>query len=126
MSSQKNLEKYNKQNLKHEEVEIVITANRFSIILNESVSVLKEYNICSHYVTKHADYRTKDLDRKHVRQQNFYRKVKIPQKAATRASFAMLDVVDQVCPDYSKKFDEVRLSMINAARRIEEIDDDTN
>ena len=94
-----------------------------------------------------AERQTKatELDRKLVKQQNVFIKVKASQTAATHASFVvayniakqsksfcdgefvkqcMLDVADQVCPEQRKKFEEVSLSRRTVARRIEAIDED--
>ncbi|KII70057.1 General transcription factor II-I repeat domain-containing protein 2 [Thelohanellus kitauei] len=77
-----------------------VDKNAVCLLGNRSVSMLKEYNITRHYVTKHADYgstlstgerptRAKELDRKLVKQQNIFRKDKIQQKYATRSSFVV-------------------------------------
>ena len=89
--------------------------------------------------------RATELDRKLARQQNVFVKGKLAQEASTHASFmvayniakhskpfsdgeflkkCMLDVADQVCPQYRQKFEEVSLSRRTVARRIEAIGKD--
>ncbi|KII67268.1 hypothetical protein RF11_07690 [Thelohanellus kitauei] len=109
-----------------------------------------------HYVKKHADFsstlsteerpnRAKTLDIKLVKQPDFFRKHKIFQIAATRASFMVayniakhsnslrdgefvkwpiLGVVYQVSQEHRKKFEEISLSTRNIARRVATIDED--
>ncbi|KII70065.1 hypothetical protein RF11_08544 [Thelohanellus kitauei] len=78
--------------------------------------------------TRERPTRAKELDRKLVKQQEIFRKDKIPQIEATRACFMVayniakhsnslcdgefvkifvLDVVGQVCPEHRKKFEEI-------------------
>ena len=68
------------------------------LLCGQSVAVLKEYNICRHYATKHGSYsnnlssverhtRATELDRKLVRQQNVFAKGKLAQKASIHASY---------------------------------------
>ena len=68
------------------------------LLCNQSVAVLKEYNISRHYATKHgncgnnvseAEWQTRatELDRKLARQQNVLAKSTLAQKSSTHASF---------------------------------------
>ena len=68
------------------------------LLCGHSVAVLKDYNICRHYATKHGNYgndlsvverqtRATELDRKLARQQNVFVKGKLAQKAFTHASY---------------------------------------
>ena len=68
------------------------------LLCGQSVAVLKEYNICRLYATKHGNYsnnlsaveqqtRATELDRKLVRQQNVFAKGKLAQKASIHASY---------------------------------------
>jgi len=68
------------------------------LLCNQSVAVLKEYNISCHYATKHGHYgnnlsaaerqtRATELDRKLARQQNALVKSTLAQKSSTHASF---------------------------------------
>ena len=67
-------------------------------LCNQSVAVLKEYNISRHYATKQGTYgnnlseaerqtRATELDRKLARQQNVLVKSTLAQKSPTHASF---------------------------------------
>ena len=89
--------------------------------------------------------RATELDRKLARQQNVFVKGKLTQEASTHANFmvayniakhskpfsdgeflkkCMLDVADQVCPQYRQKFEEVSLLRRTVARCIEAIGKD--
>ena len=68
------------------------------LLCNQSVAVLKEYNISCHYATKHgncgnnvseAEWQTRatELDRKLARQQSVLAKSTLAQKSSTHASF---------------------------------------
>ncbi|KAK3799738.1 hypothetical protein RRG08_064165 [Elysia crispata] len=68
------------------------------LLCNQSVTVLKEYNIICHYATKHGNYsnnlleaerqtRATELDRKLARQQKVLVKSTLAQKSSTHASF---------------------------------------
>ena len=75
-----------------------IDNNGVCLLCNQSVAVLKEYNISRHYAKKHGNYgnnlseaerqpRATELDRKLARQQNVLAKSTLSQKSSTHASF---------------------------------------
>jgi hypothetical protein len=120
------------------------------LICNETIAVLKEYNIKRHYETKHFQNHSKytgslrtekfeALKRGLQSQQYLFMKVNMEQEAATRASFCValeiakpftdgemikecvIAVAEEMCPEKVNLFKTVSLSVNTVAWRLEDI-----
>ncbi|UYV79810.1 EPM2AIP1 [Cordylochernes scorpioides] len=94
------------------------------LICNESIAVLKEYNMKRHYETKHSQNYSKytgivrtekfeALKRGLKSQQSLFTKVKTEQEAAT--------LVEEMCPEKVNLLKTVSMSANTVARRVENI-----